>query len=40
MTDNTAFNLRVFDFVYGYMGAEHYPTSVTFNMHMLMVFQQ
>ena len=40
ITDSITFNLRVFDSVCGYMGAEHSPTSVTCNMHMLMIFQQ
>ena len=40
MTDSTSFNLRVFDSVCGYMGAEHSPTSVTCNMHILTMFHQ
>ena len=40
MTERTSLNLRVFDSVCGYMGAEHSPTSMTCNMHILMMFHQ
>ena len=38
MTDSTAHNLKVFDSVCEDLGAEHSPTSVTCNMHVLMMF--
>ena len=40
MTDSTAHNLEVFDSVCEDLGAEHSPTSVTCNMHVLMMFQR
>ena len=40
MTDSTAHNLKVFDSVCQDLGTEHTPTSVTCNMHVLMMFQR
>ena len=40
MTDSTAFNLKVFNSLCGYIEAEHSLTSVTCNMRMLMILQQ
>ena len=40
MTDSTAYNLEVFDSVCEDLGAEHSPTSVTYNMHVLIMFQR
>ena len=40
ITDNTAHNLEVFDSVCEDLGAEHSPTSVTYNMHVLMMFRR
>ena len=40
MTDGTAHNLKVFDSVYQDLGTEYTPTSVTCNMHVLMMFQR
>jgi len=40
MTDSTAHNLKVFDYVCQDLGTKHIPTSVTCNMHVLMMFQR
>jgi len=40
MTDRTAHNLKVFDSVCQDLGTEHTHTSVTCNMHVLMMIQR
>ena len=40
MTDSTAHNLEVFDSVCEDLWAELSPTSVTYNMHVLIMFQR
>ena len=40
MTDSTAHYLKNFNYVCQDLGAEHSPTSVTCNMHVLIMFQR
>ena len=40
MTNSTAHNLKVFDFVCQDLGTEDIPTSVTCNMYVQMMFQR